>query len=105
MKQKVMVTIAGLEYTLISTDTEEQVRRVAGLVDSKINENLSVGNLSQLHATVLAAVNIADEYYKMFDTAENLRRQIKDYIEDASRQKAELMDARREISKLKGGQA
>ncbi len=99
MKQKVNVTIGGIEYMLVSTDDEEHIRRVASLVDSKVNEMLTSASVSQLYAAVLAAVNIADDYYKMADTAENLRRQIKDYIEEASRQKAELMDARRELAK------
>ena len=101
MKQRIVVTIGGIEYPFVSTEGEEHVRRAAGLVDSRVNEYLSVSSISQLHATVLAAVNIADEYYKMQDTAENLRRQIKDYIEDSSRQKAELMEARRELAKYK----
>ena len=49
---------------------------------------------------VLAAMNMADLYFKEQDAAENLRRQIKENLEEASRLKMELSEAKREIFKL-----
>ena len=43
---------------------------------------------------------MADLYFKEQDAAENLRRQIKENLEEASRLKMELSDAKREIFKL-----
>ena len=49
---------------------------------------------------VLAAVNIADEYFKEVEASENLRRQLKEYLEEATKTKLELSEAKREIFKL-----
>ena len=38
------------------------------------------GRLSQADGAVLAAMNIADQYFKEQEAAENLRRQIKEYL-------------------------
>ena len=49
---------------------------------------------------VLAAANIADELLKEQTASENLRNQLKDYLDDANKAKAEASDLRREIFKL-----
>ena len=56
--------------------------------------------ISQADGAVLAAMNIADQYFKEQEAAENLRRQIKEYLEEATKLKMELSEAKREIFKL-----
>ena len=58
------------------------------------------GALSIADGAVLAAVNIADQYFKEVEAAENLRRQLKEYLEEATKMKLELSEAKREIFKL-----
>ena len=99
MKNKVAVTIAGREYTMVAAEDENYVRKCAAHVDSQLRE-LSGARLSQTDAAVLCAMNIADQYFKEQEAAENLRRQIKDGLEEASRLKAELSECKREIFKL-----
>jgi cell division protein ZapA len=99
MKNKVVVTIAGREYTMVAVEDEEYVRRCAAHVNEEIQE-VSGGRLSQADSAVLAAMNIADQYFKEQETSENLRRQIKDGLEEANRLKMELSEAKREIFKL-----
>ena len=53
-----------------------------------------------LDAAVLAAMNIADQYLKEQEASENLRRQVKENLEEASALKLELSEAKREIFKL-----
>lgn len=101
MKKSVTVSIAGGEYRLIGAENEEYTRKVAAHVDTKINEVLGAANVSMIEATVLASVNIADEYYKALETADNLRTQLKDYLEDSGRMKAELADLKRELMKYR----
>lgn len=101
MKKSVTVSIAGGEYRLIGAENEEYTRKVAAHVDTKINEVLGAANVSMIEATVLASVNIADEYYKVLETADNLRTQLKDYLEDSGRMKAELADLKRELMKYR----
>lgn len=99
MKNKVVVTIAGRDYTMVAVEDESYVRRCASHVDTQVHA-VSNSRLSQADAAVLAAMNIADQYFREHEAAENLRRQIKDGLEEANRLKAELSEAKREIFKL-----
>ena len=49
---------------------------------------------------ILTAINIADERFKEQEASENLRRQIKELLEESSKLKLELSEAKREIFKL-----
>lgn len=99
MKNKVEVTIAGQEYTMVAVEDEAYVRKCAAHVDGQLRELLS-GRLSRADAAVLAAMNITDQYFKEQEAAENLRRQVKESLEEANRAKMELSEAKREIFKL-----
>ena len=101
MKKSITVTVGGNDYRLISSENDEYTRKVAAHVDSKIAEILDSSNFSNIDAAILAAINIADEYYKVLDTADNLRTQLKDYLEEAGRMKMEIAELRRELERAK----
>ena len=100
MKNRVTVTIAGQEYTLVATEEEGYVEKVAQHVDAQMKQVLDGARVSLVDGAVLTAVNIADEYFKEVEAAENLRRQLKEYLEEATKLKMELSEAKREIFKL-----
>ncbi|MEG1857689.1 MAG: cell division protein ZapA [Pseudoflavonifractor sp.] len=100
MKNHVTVTIVGKEYTLVATEDQGYVEKVAAHVNTAMQQVLSEAKVSDMDGAVLAAVNIADEYFKEVEAAENLRRQLKEYLEDATKIKMELSEAKREIFKL-----
>ena len=100
MKNHVAVNIAGQEYTLVATEDRSYMEKVAAHVDQKVQEVLDGARVSLIDGAVLAAVNIADEYFKEVETAENLRRQLKEYLEEGTKMKLELSEAKREIFKL-----
>ena len=102
MKNVINVNIAGVDLRLVSGENDEYTRRVAAHVDSKMSEVLGSGNISIVEAALLSAINISDEYYKALETAENLRTQLKDYLEDGSRMKSEIMDLKRELARYTG---
>ena len=64
MKNRVTVTIAGQEYTLVGTEEASYTEKVAAHVDAKVEEVLSGAHVSLVDGAILAAVNIADEYFK-----------------------------------------
>ena len=99
MKNRVAVTIAGQEYTLVGTEDAGYTEKVAAHVDEKGREVMDGAHVSLVDGAVLAAVNIADEYFKEVEAAENLRRQLKEYLEEATKVKMELSEAKREIFK------
>ena len=88
MKNKVVVTIADRDYTMVAVEDENYVRKCAAHVDQQLRE-IANSRISQ-----------ADELLKSEQTAENLRRQIKDNLEEVNQLKMELSEAKREIFKL-----
>ena len=99
MKNKVVVTIADRDYTMVAVEDENYVRKCAAHVDQQLRE-IANSRISQADAAVLAAMNIADQYFREQDAAENLRRQIKDNLEEVNQLKVELSETKREIFKL-----
>ena len=100
MKNRVTVTIAGQEYTLVCAEEPSYTEKVAAHVDAKMQEVLEGARVSVVDGAILTAVNIADEYFKEMEAAENLRRQLKEYLEEATKMKLELSEAKREIFRL-----
>lgn len=100
MANKITVSINGAEYTFMSDEAPSYMQKVASLVDEKMTDITAPGRVSRMDAAVLAAVNLADELLKQQSTAENLRRQVKGYLDDANKAKSELSEAKREIIKL-----
>lgn len=100
MKHTIKVTIDGRDYNMVAVEDEDYVRRCAELVDQQIQEISAGGRLSQADAAVLAAMNVADLLLKEQETSENLRRQVKENLEEANTLKLELSEAKREIFKL-----
>ena len=103
MKSKIAVFVAGQEYTLLSEEDEGYVLRVAAQVDAQVREMMDGGRLSLTIAAVLTALNATDKTQKAIDSADHLRHQVREYLEETQKLKGELADARREISRLRGG--
>ena len=99
-KNKVKVRIAGEDFVIMASESDEYIRRVASYVDSKVTTITSNARVPLMDATVLAACNLTDELFKSQESVENLRIQLKGYIDDIARLRAELNDAKREIAKL-----
>lgn len=95
MLNRVVVTIDGMEYTVVSEDGAESIRRSATLVDEQIGAVKKAAAMSSLSAAILAAMNVADQYYKALDSADNLRRQVKEYAEENGKLRSELARANR----------
>ena len=100
MKNTIKVIIDGRDYNMVAVEDETYVRRCAELVDQQIKEVSVGGRLSQADAAVLAAMDVADVLLKEQEASENLRRQVKENLEEANALKMELSEAKREIFKL-----
>lgn len=100
MENRITVNICGTEYTLMAEESPSYMQKVAALVDAKMGEIMASGKVSRMDAAVLAAMNIADEMLKQQSGSENLRGQLKGYLDDANRAKNELSECKREIFKL-----
>jgi cell division protein ZapA len=65
-----------------------------------MSELLDAAKVGRTDAAVLTAVNIADELFKEREAGDALRRQVKQYLDEASQAKNEVSELKREIFKL-----
>ena len=100
MANRVVVTICGEEYTFVAEESASYMQKVGAYVGDKMEEVLGSTRAGKTDAAVLTAVNIADELFKAQAAAEQLRRQIKGYLDEAGKAKAELSECKRELLKL-----
>jgi len=100
MENRITVSICGTDYTLMAEESPSYMQKVAAIVDGKMGEMMASGRISRIDAAVLAAMNIADEMLKQQGGTENLRSQLKGYLDEANRAKTELSESKREIFKL-----
>ena len=99
---KVKLNIAGAQYSVLSEEDEKYVQLLGKELDTKMAGIMKVNNrLSVTQAAVLAALDYADESKKATATADRLREQIKDYLDDASAAKSKADLARHDSEKSK----
>ncbi len=76
-KTKVNVRIFGSDYTIIGAESEEYINKVCFSVDKKMREIAVNPALKPMKISVLAAVNICDEYYKLKTMYERVSAELK----------------------------
>lgn len=100
-KNKVKLCICGTEYFI---NTDEDVKYMLELGD-ELDDRLSKiirenPRISITQAAVLAALEYADAENKAAQTAENLRSQIQEYLEDSARARTDAEISKREAERL-----
>lgn len=103
MANRITVSICGEDYTLVAEESTAYMEQVAALVDKKMKEVIAGVKVGRNDAAVLAAVNLADELLKSEQSAENLRRQVKSYLDEAAQAKSEVSDLKRQLFRAQQG--
>ena len=75
-------------------------KAVTFTLGDKMTDVMNAAKVGRTDAAVLAAANIADELFKEREASEALRRQLKQYIDDAAQAKNEVSELKRELFKL-----
>lgn len=102
MTNRVKIEILGAEYTIATSEEEEYVHRLAHELDRQVVGLLDHdAKLSPNAALILCALGYADSFHKSEQSADHMRSQLTDYLEDAARARIELDDAKRELDKLR----
>ena len=76
----VTIMIAGKEYHIVGSEPEEYIQKIGHYVDKKMSTMMEAGenNLSTVMASVLTSVNIADDYFKERDKANQQKNKMND---------------------------
>ena len=99
MANRVTMSICGEDYTLVADENAAYMEKIGSMVDKKMQELMTEAHVSRNDAAVLAAVNLADELCKAQEGSENLRRQLKSYLDEANAAKNEISDLKRQLFK------
>lgn len=100
MTNRVVVTICGEEYTFVAEESAAYMQKVGSYVSEKMEEVLNSTRVGRTDAAVLTAVNIADELFKAQVSAEQLRSQIKGYLDEAAKAQSQASELKREVLRL-----
>ena len=100
MANRVVITICGEEYTFVAEESSAYMQKVGSYVGDKMAEVLGSAKVGRTDAAVLTAANITDELFKAQAVAEQLRAQIKGYLDEANKAQSEVSELKREVFRL-----
>ena len=100
MANRVVISICGEEYTFIADESAAYMQKVGSYVSATLEEVLSSAKVGRTDAAILTAANIADELFKAQTASEQLRSQIKGYLDEAGRAQSEVSELKREVFRL-----
>ncbi|MBQ9521775.1 MAG: cell division protein ZapA [Oscillospiraceae bacterium] len=95
MSNSVTVKICGEEFKLITENSIEYTQAVGMHVNAEMQKMLST-RMGRMDAAIMAALNIADDLFKVRLTDEQLRAQIKSALDAEASAKAEANAFKRE---------
>ncbi len=75
-KRRIVIRVAGRDYTVLSYDTEEYMQRVAQTVDRQISDIATATRVAQSDAAVLTCLSFCDELLKAQDENRHLRAEL-----------------------------
>lgn len=102
MKNEITVKIYNREYRLITDETREHTDKLAGGLNRRMAELLKAKpTLSVQDAAALISLECCDELVKARQSIENIRSQIKDYVDDAGNARQQADDAQKELRTLR----
>lgn len=99
MANRVTMSICGEEYTLVAEESAAYMEKVGSLVNARMTEVMNGTHVGRTDAAVLTALNLADELCKTQEASENLRRQVKTYLDEAAQAKSEVSELKRQLFK------
>ncbi|MBO4915246.1 MAG: cell division protein ZapA [Oscillospiraceae bacterium] len=100
MQNHVTVSICGEEYTLVAEEAPSYMQKVGSYVDEKLTELLNSSKVGRTDAAVLTAINVADDLFKLRQTTDDLRNQLKQSIDENNQLRNEISALRRQVYQL-----
>ena len=98
---KIKLTICGANYVVMSEESEEYIQELAARLDEDMNNLMSnMPSASVTAAAIVTALGYLDELKKAENGADNMRSQVHEYLEDASKARMEALDASRRLAAL-----
>ena len=100
MANRVVINICGEDYTFVAEESAAYMEKVGAYVSGKMQEVLDGAKVGRTDAAVLTAVNITDELFKAQSASEQLRSQIKGYLDESGKAQNQVSELKREVFRL-----
>ena len=101
MKNKVLVKIYGRDYLLATEESQAYSDRLADMLNDKLRKVMhEKSELSRLDGAMLVALEALDEAQKNAKSIDNIRSQIKQYVDTSDKAKSDLERVRSESAQL-----
>lgn len=98
---KIKIVLSGKEYTIRTDESVAYVKQLAEALDSKIDEFMNQNDqISVTSACMLVSLGLMDDCMKASSDKDNLRKQVIDYLEEATKARTEIMELSREVERL-----
>ncbi len=99
---RIKITIMDSTYVITTSEEESYLHDLASKLNNQLQEMMENNTrLSLTDALVLCSINYLDLKNRSEESADNMRSQLAEYLEDAARARIELEEANREVLKLK----
>lgn len=99
--EKVKIKIGNEVYNIMTDDNPDYVEKLGEELDAKLSAIVNNNSrISVTQAAVLVALEYADASKKCEITAENLRNQIQEYLEESARARTDVEIMKRENERL-----
>ncbi len=99
---KARFKIMGAEYVISTTDSEVYVNTLAERLDTDVRAILEKApSASIMAATVITAMSYLDELEQKSMALDNMREQIKEYLQEAAKAKSSAEEAVRQAQMLR----
>lgn len=98
--QKVILTINGNKYPITTAENESYVRGMGVEIDGALRDLMNSSRLALNEALMLLCLSYLDAYNKSEKNADNLRGQIAEYLEEASKARQQAAEVRKECQRL-----
>ena len=100
--RRIRLHIGGTDFTVSTDETESYVRELAADIEHTVNGILETDSrISGMVAAFLTALDYADAAKKAEAAADNLREQVKGYLDDNAAVRQELDNLRKEYERQK----
>ncbi len=104
VKNKIRLRICDIDCAVTTEDAEDYVRTLGYDVERTIQELMQQNErVSLAMGAIIAALSFCDDFHKEMDASDRLRTQIKEYVDEAERAKAEAARLQKENEHLRAG--
>ena len=99
---RIKIILAGKEYTIQTEESGSYVKQLPESLNKKIEEFMQENeSVSMTSASMLVALGLMDDCIKASSDKDNLRKQVIDYLEEATRSRTEITELKKELSALR----